>query len=600
MKDFFKTMFACLAALTLAAGGMLFVGLVFLGALIAAGGAKPIVQKGSILVFDLALNLTEAPTSDSGDEVLAEAFGTGAPARLQVRKVVDALRRAAKDDRIAAVYLHGSLQPQDYGSGYGAVLEVRAALEAFRASGKPVIAYLVAPSHRDYLLASAAGRVAINPLGMLMTPGLSAEVVYYGGAFKRFGIGVQIARAGLYKSAGETWSDDHMSPREREQLTALLDDVWGEFIAQVARSRGLDKTALQNDVDRFGLFSAGQALQCRLVDAVADFPSILGELRAITGDAAGATTFKQVSLRDYIGDAEPPKGTTPRGARIAVVYVEGLIVDGEGTPRMAGGDRLARELRAIGRDDGVKALVLRVNSPGGSAIASEVIRREVAALHGKMPVVVSMGSVAASGGYWVSTACDKIYAQPATIAGSIGVIALLPDFEELAGRFSLAVERVQTGRNAGIFSVMKARSPEAMAILQAHVDDIYGRFLDRVAECRKMDRAVVETVAGGRVWSGADALALGLVDAIGGLEDAIADAAARAGLQDYAVSDHPAPRGFMEDLLGRLSGRGAPLAGSATGIREVDSRLAQAREWIGAFNDPAAAYARLPYALEID
>lgn len=598
MKDFLKTMLACLAALVLASGAFMLFTLLLFGAMIAAGGAQPVVPKDAVLVFDLSANVVDAPQVDDGEAALAAAFGQGGPPRLQLRRVISAIEAAASDDRIRALYLHGSFEPQDYGSGYGALLEVRAAVEKFAVSGKPVIAYLVGPTTRDYLLASAASRIVFNPLGMMMTPGMSAEVLYLGGTFKRYGVGVQIARAGDYKSAGESFVEEHMSPQEREQVTALLGDVWGEFISHVSRSRELADGALQAAIDRNALFSAQQALEAGLVDAVVDLPGVVEELKVITGEDPEAKSFRQISLPDYIASREAPAGAPVRGDQVAVVYAEGVIVDGEGGADLVGGDSLARELRKLRHNDAVKAVVLRVNSPGGSAIASEVIRRELELLHAEKPVVVSMGTVAASGGYWISTACDRVFAQPNTITGSIGVIAMLPHVEELARRFALNVETIKTGKNADIFSLVHPRDPEAMAILQGLVNDIYVKFIDRVAESRRLDRAAVEKVAGGRVWSGADAIEAGLVDEIGGLEAAIADAAARAGVEKFTTVDYPAPRGFLEVLLENLAGEEKPIA--RLGFDGDAGRLlGQVRQALEFFDDPRGIYARMPYQLEI-
>jgi protease-4 len=285
-------------------------------------------------------------------------------------------------------------------------------------------------------------------------------------------------------------------------------------------------------------------------------------------------------------------------ARVAVVYAEGEIVDGEGRSDNVGGDRFARELRKLQRDDRIKAVVLRVNSPGGSAIASETIRRELVALHEKKPLVVSMGTVAASGGYWISTDCDRVFAQPNTITGSIGVVAILPNMAGLAGKIDLNVEVLETGRNAGIFSIARPRSDEAMLILQRLVDDTYVKFIDRVSIGREMERETVEKVAGGRVWSGADALHHGLVDEIGGLSEAIAHAADLAELDDYVVEDLPAAKTLLERLMTSLDRSADPLAGRgpAADLRRL---IAGGVRRLENLNDPAGVYAIMPVSIEI-
>jgi protease-4 len=307
-------------------------------------------------------------------------------------------------------------------------------------------------------------------------------------------------------------------------------------------------------------------------------------------------------VASYIVARAPAAGAKPAGPRLAVVYAEGEIIDGEGVPDVVGGDKLARELRKVRRDDDVKAVVLRVNSPGGSAIASEVIRNELVLLHAQKPVVVSFGSIATSGGYWIATACERVFAEPTTITGSIGVVAILPNIQGLAERFNVNIESVKTGRHADVFSLAKPRDEATMQILQTSVDATYAKFIDRVAESRRMTREEIEKIAGGRVWSGADALRLGLVDEIGGLDRAIAHAASLAKLTDYAVVDAPEPEDFLERFFERLSGHTRPLTRSGAGaVGEAQRVLEQTLSEIGtAFHEPTGVYARMPFVLRLN
>jgi protease IV len=602
MKEFFKMLAACLAAFVVVGFGMFFFTLVLAGLLAASAGTPPVVvQRDSMLVFDLSVNIQDSPTAQTGEQIIAEVFGGGGPATLQLRQVVDAIDAAAQDKRIKGVYLHGSLIPTSYGSGYAAIGEVRAALERFRQSGKPVIGYSVAPTARDFLLLSIADRIVLNPMGLTMMPGLSAEFLYLGGTFEKYGIGVQIARAGDYKSAGESFVRSDMSDEEREQVSSLLNGMWTGIVDSVSASRGIDARALQEVIDRNGILSPERALETGLIDQIGDFPGILAELKEITGTPVGDRTFKQVSLKQYIQSLSPDAGRRVRDPQIAVVYAEGQIVNGEGSPGYVGGDRLARELRDLHNEGNVKAVVLRVNSPGGGVMASEMIRREIARLNERMPVVVSMGTLAASGGYWISAGSDRIFAQPNTITGSIGVIAIIPNFQGLAERFALNVESVQTARNAGIFSLMKPRDDEGMAIIQGYVDETYDDFLDLVATGRRIDRSALEPIAGGRVWSGVDALELGLVDEIGGLGDAIAHAAFLAGLEpgDYVVHDHPPARSFLEELVSRLDDRGSPASGRILGSR-VGRYIERVARSVEVLDDPRGLYALMPVAIEFN
>jgi len=599
MKEFFRSFFACVLALFLTAALAGVFVLVFFGMLAAAGTPTASVPSGSVLVFDMSANIADAPSQGSSDELVAELMGGSGPRRLELRKVVDAIDAAATDDRIKAIFLEGSFQPSNYGTGFGALLEVRAALERFRISGKPVIAYLVVPSTREFLVASSASKVVLNPLGMVATPGLSAEVIYWGGMFKKYGIDVDVAKAGKFKSAGESYTEEHMSEAEREQLTEILNDIWGDYIAAVSKARTVTPEALQALIDTEALISADKAKEAGLVDELADFSVVLDELKAITGQTKPSRSFTQVSLPSYITSRAPAPGSNPSGPEIAVVYAEGVIVDGEGSPEQVGGDRLARELRKLRTNDNVKAVVLRVNSPGGSAIASEVIRAELKLLHEKKPLVISMGTVAASGGYWIATVGDRVFAQSNTITGSIGVVAIIPNISGLAGRFALNVDGVKTGAHADIFSLMQPRSPESLAVIQRSVDNIYTRFLDRVVEARGLERSVVEGLAEGRIWSGSDALAHGLVDEIGGLREAIKAAATEAQLDAYRVTDYPASKTFLEVLMERLSQPGGTPLAARGPAGEIRRMVADGLQLSGLLSDPAGVYALMPEMIAI-
>ena len=594
MKEFFRSFFACLLALFFAAAMCGVFMLVVFAVIAAAGAPGATVPQKAVLVFDMSANIADSPAQGSSDQLIAEITGSGGPQRLELRKVLDAIEAAATDDRIKAIYLEGSFMPMNYGSGYGALLEVRTALEHFRASGKPVIAYLVAPSTREFLVASTASKIVLNPLGMVATPGLSAEVLYWGGFFKRYGVDVQVAKAGRYKSAGESFTQDHMSAPEREQLTEILSDVWGDYIGAVSKSRKMTPEALQALIDTEALISAERAKETGLVDELADFGTVLAELKAIAGQTKPDRHLPQVTLSSYITSREPQPGAQATGPEVAVIYAEGVIVDGEGSPDQVGSDRLAREIRKLEHNDNVKAVVLRVNSPGGSAIASEAIRAELKRLHERKPLVISMGTVAASGGYWISTVGDRVFAQSNTITGSIGVIALIPNLNAFAGRFSINVEGVKTAEHADILSLMQPRSPETLQVIQRSVDSIYTKFIDRVVEARHMERATVENLAEGRVWSGADALTHGLVDELGGLREAIRAAAAEAQLDSYRVTDHPPAKSFIQALIERMSEGGVTPVAARGPAGELRRMVAEGIEFSSLLSDPTGIYAVMP------
>ena len=428
MKNFITSMLGALVALFVFSLGGLALLFLLVGAIatMTAKKAAPTVtlQPGSYLVFDLSTNITDSPPPyDFG------AFGGTPNNQLQLRQVVRALHAAATDSRIAGILIKGTLIPRGYGSGYAAMHEVRAALSAFRRSGKPVKAYIDFATTRDYYLASVANEIAIDPYGVDLHAGTRHGTGFFRRGGREVRRGVQVTRVGRYKSYVEQYTREDMSPENRTQTQLLLDDIWTDLKAEIGRARGLTPADIQGTVDTEGMIRAEAAKHARLVDRLAYRDEVVDEIRAGPGPASRGT-FKQVPLRAYVRMAPLgiPAGTGPE---VAVVYAEGDIVDGEGEYGQVGGDGFASELRHLRHDDDVKAVVLRVNSPGGSVGASEEIQREIRLIRKTKPVVVSMGSYAASGGYWISAIGDRIFAEPTTITGSVGVFGLQFDVQKL-------------------------------------------------------------------------------------------------------------------------------------------------------------------------
>ena len=608
MKNFFTSMLGALVALLIFAGGAFVLVIGFVGAIAAMGGgekAAPELERGAYVVFDLSTNITDAPPPiDFG------SLGVAQDDHLQLRTVTRALRAAAKDERIAGVFVTGGLRPASYGSGYAALSEVRAGIAAVKAAGKPVMAYLTTATTKDYYLASAASEVAIDPYGVIMMSGLASEPMFYAGAFEKYGVGVQVTRVGKYKSAVEPFTRTSMSPENRDQIQKLLNDIWDGLLADIAPSRGTTAAQLQAIVDREGFIRPEQAKDGQLVDRIAYRDEVYDELKAKTGRAGSKQPFKQIGLADYarlskdIADV-PAKAleAAVSGAgkgRVAVVYAEGEIVDGEGDADEVGGTRFSRELRKLRLDDGVKAVVLRVNSPGGSASASETIQREIRLIKKVKPVVVSMGSYAASGGYWIAAYGDRIFAEPTTITGSIGVFGVQFNVKKLSGDFGLTFDTVKTGKFADVISIKRPKSEEELAVFQRMVDWIYGEFIGKVAEARKIKREVVEEIAQGRVWSGVEAKNLELVDELGGLDAAIAYAVAQARLgPNYRIVEYPHPKELFEvvhELIEKIAPHNVRTPGLAVKLAE---RIEREVSVLRTFNDPQGVYARLPLNLSL-
>ena len=608
MKSFFASFLGTLVAfivLVLGGGAVLF-GLIFMAAAFSEPRAAA-VPSGSYLVFDMRMNITEAPAQFDDSVFTAALSGADLPGQFQHRLVVRALHEAAADDRIKGVVIKGSFTPNGFGTSFASLQEIRRALEAVKAAGKPIKAYLEYPDLRDYYIASVADDIAMDPNGAILMPGLASQPTFYTGAFEKFGVGVQTARAGKFKSAVEPFTRKQLSPENREQLQSILDDLWTEMRDEVAQSRAIEPMALQRLIDEGDAFLAEDVVLHGMVDRLIYLDVFLDELNDATGRTNSDQPFKQVGLRAYVSqisqiaagvEAEPARAGDESG-RVAVVFAEGVIVDGEGRFDQVGGARYARAIRQLRQDDSVKAMVLRVNSPGGSATASDQILRELTLAAAEMPVVVSMGGYAASGGYWISAMADRVFAEPTTITGSIGVYGMLLNIEELGNDLGLTWDTVKTGTFADAMSVARPKTEQEMALFQRAISSTYEDFIELVVTGRKLEETKVREIAEGRVWSGHAAKELGLVDDIGGLADAIAAAAELADLDSgVKIKEFPRKRELADaisEAMSRLQTRvtvGGIIEEIAQPMEELSSRIQQ-------FSDPRGIYARMPLELEL-
>jgi len=630
MKSFFRSMLAAFVALILFFGGgfailMLTVATFgFIGK--SAGPRVPLVPRGAYLVVNLDTHFRDAPAGPP-EFTIALLGGGNLPRTMPLRRALEAIRTAASDERIKGVVILGG----NSGTGLAEQRELRGALADFKDSGKPIRAYLSLATTSQYYLASVADDIALDPFGFVAMPGLASQGVFFKNAFEKLGVGVQVTRVGKYKSAVEPFTSDGLSEENREQVQVLLDDVWGSLLADMAAGRGLAVNEIQAAVDAEGVLLAEAALENGLVDELAYRDEFLAKMRAETGngsDGAGNRSFRQISLQKYSralrageragasgkkGAAEKKKNAKgeiaearkPRG-RVAVLYAEGNIVDGRGGPGQIGGERFAQELRTLREDGRVSAIVLRVNSPGGSATASEAIQRELSLASQTKPVVVSMGSVAASGGYWISTPAQRIFAEPVTITGSIGVFGVFFNIESLSEKLGFNFETVKTGRFADVGAIYRPLTAAELAVAQRSVDWIYDKFIERVAEGRALAPDYVHEIAQGRVWSGMEAQRLGLVDELGGLGEAISYAAEAAGLEKghYRVSEYPRPMQFnealtefFEEFMQEGFGEARALKTNAV-LGRFWQRAASELRTLESYNDPQHVYARLPLTLD--
>jgi protease-4 len=595
MKDFFRSLLASLVALGVFTG----ICLVVLVAMLAAmGSSRPVVAPRSVLVLNLSGNFPDSVQDQGASAMFQKAMQGKEDEGIPLYSLLQGLERASHDRSISALYLTGNVNPAGYGSGPAALKEIREAIQRFRqVSGKPVIAYNHVWTKREYYLCAGASRIYGNPAGEVDLTGLSAEPMFFGGAFKKYGVEVQVTRVGKYKSAVEPFILEKMSDANREQMQSLLGDLWSEWKQAVASDRKLAPEAIQALADRQGMVTNPDAVQAHLLDQLASPDQVLGELKGLAGRRAEDPDLPQIDMANYLKLPMESKGKN----RIAVVYAEGEIVDGQGQDGMVGGDSLSRELRKLRLDSHVKAIVLRVNSPGGSALASDLIQREVILARKAKPVVVSMGYLAASGGYWISTYGDRIFAEPNTITGSIGVFGLLPNVQKLANEHGITWDSVQTAGMANPLTITRPKNPAELARVQALVDGIYGQFLDKVSDSRKIQREQVNEIAQGRVWSGRQALKLGLVDELGGLQDAIRYAAKTAKIEhDFHVDWPGEAKSPVEKLMKLLGGDKTPYSHTRMGPADaVRSELQKALATVEALNDPQGVYARMPFELDL-
>ncbi|WP_035984268.1 signal peptide peptidase SppA [Leptolyngbya sp. KIOST-1] len=570
------------------------------------------LDKDTVLVYDLS---TVIPDSIATVDPSALVFGGSDPGRLTLREAVLALESAATDDRIVALYLKGG---SAIGVGLASQAELHPAIEAFQAAGKPILAYDIAWDEQEYALAALADTVYLNPFGDIEMNGLYAETMYQAEALEKLGVGVQVTRVGRYKSAVEPLIRSTMSAEEREQTQRLLWDVWQHLLDTAAAPRDLTPQQFQAVANRQGFLFGEEAKTQNFVDAIAYEDEVITALRGLTGegpltdsgDLSGSASeddldFRQVDLVDYAKTAADPLTSRRSSNQVALVYAEGAIIDGGDDSDLSqsgviAANALARQLRQLRQDNEVKAVVLRVNSPGGSATASEVILREVRLLReADKPVVVSMGNVAASGGYWIASQADAIVAQPTTITGSIGVFGIFLNLEDLGGKVGVNWDGVKTAELADIFTSTRPKTEAELAILQRTVDAIYDSFLDRVVEGRNLDRAAVAELAQGRVWSGKAALDLGLVDELGGINTAIVTAADLASLEeDWRLKEYPEPDEWQRFLRVFLNTETTPAIAHDPLTTQVLSFVDDA-QLLRTLNDPRGIYAIMPFRLTI-
>ncbi len=563
-----------------------FFGLVLVAAIAGSGTDEVRVKKNSILELDLA-----GVSMDYGGKSIYKEFDYAEVNHNGVFDIVRAIEAAADDERIMGISILNNFSEL----GFAQTRAVRGALEKFRKSGKFVYSYASVYTQKDYYLNSVADSVYINPVGNFDFKGLSSEVMFFKDLQDKSGINIEVVRHGKYKSAVEPFLQNSMSEANREQLTELLRSIWDAMAADIAKSRKIPVGMLDSIANGQLARTPEMAKSTKLIDVIGYEDQYNDMIRKRLG-VEPDTKFNRVKILDY---AEKTGNTSGEYAKekIAVVYAQGEILSGEGSEAYIGEGSMRRALREARRDKNVKAVVLRVDSPGGSALTSELIWREIELTKKKKPVVVSMGNLAASGGYYIACGGNRIFAEPNTITGSIGVFGMLPNVTALSKKIGINTEQVSTHRNAAGYSPFSPVDPAFRELAQQEVERIYTTFLDRVASGRKMQIAQVDSIAQGRIWTGRQALEKGLVDEIGGLDKAVAEAAKLAKIKKYRIANYPEYEKSFRDLL---AGLGVPFISAQQVIeKEIGAENYKLMQQIRAAAARTGVQAMMPFEMVI-
>lgn len=550
MKDFFKNVAATIVGLFAFGLIMTILGFICIIGMIASSNSKPTLKDNAVMVLKLQGQIEDRSEDNWLGELTGEQFNN-----LGMNKILSSIRKAKDEEKVKGIYLETGILESDYAT----LQEIRNALADFKKSGKWIIAYGDALSQGGYYLASVANKVYVNPEGNVDWHGIASQPQYIKDVAAKFGVHFTVVKVGKYKSYTETYTEDKMSDANREQVSRYIGGLWQQMLADVSKSRNISKDSLNRYADGLMVFDDAQLLKSRkMVDGFCYYD----EIRDVVKRQLGLKTDEAINQVDYNDVDMAIDDSNLMGEEIAVYYCQGTIVRME-TPSIYGSEqqivstKVIKDLQELADNSQVKAVVLRINSGGGDAYASEQIWRAVKELNKKKPVVVSMGGMAASGAYYMSMGAQYIMAQPTTLTGSIGIFGALPDFSDLmTKKLGFKYDEVKTNRNSAYASAGMSRpwSAEEITTMQNYVNRGYNLFRKRVAEGRKMSTEQVEKIAQGRVWLGTDAKNIKLIDGFGGLSDAIDKAAELAHLSSYQAVEYPALAGWMEQLLDMAGG----------------------------------------------
>lgn len=535
MKDFFKNVFANIIAILIILMVIFgfFMLLIFASAM--SEDQKPYIENNSVLVLNF-----KNPILDSYTEAETSIFDFGSKKNTLLIDILDAINKAKTDDNIKGI----SIETDEIQAGITQIDDIRAALEDFKKSGKFVYAYGNNMSQKSYYLASVADKLFLNPVGMVELKGMSTEVTFFKDFAEKYGIGVDIIRHGKFKAAVEPFMRNEISPENKEQLSTLLNDIWGNISTKIKASRKIDDASYKTAVDSLYGFIPEMALKNKLADKLvqkSEYENIIKSNLKIKA----SKDLKEVSIGKYVNTLE---NNSDSDNEVAVLYASGEIFNGDDYSDIHS-EKYVKYIKDLADDDNVKAVVLRVNSPGGSGNASDEILFELQQLKKKKPLIVSFGDYAASGGYYISMAADKIYSEPNTLTGSIGVFGMITNFKDLANRNGIRSDIVATNVNSQIYSPLSGAAPGTIPILTKSIESTYKRFVYFVTQNRKKTFEQIDAIGGGRVWSGTRAKEIGLVDELGTIQQAITFAASKAKLKDYNIQSYPAKVSKFEEFF---------------------------------------------------
>ena len=590
MKDFLKMSLATVVGLIVFSAVTTVFSFVVLIGIATLGNSQPQIPDEGILKIDMStFTLSEQSTEANPLDMLTS--GNQLPANIGIWDAITAINTASADPAVKFIYL----LPDAATGGTAQLEEFRSALQNFRSNGKAIISYIENPTNAGYYLASVADKIYMSPYDGFMNTfcGVSSQMIFLKDILEKIGVNVQLIRHGKYKSAGEMFVRSSSSKENLEQNEAMVNSIWNSWGTTIAQARNMTFTNLNDILNDLKLNNAADFVKQGLVDETLSREELSSKLASLylTDDP---DDIESISFKDYVTARKNAIKLTDK--KVAVIYADGNIVDGKEKQEVAG-DRFASIIAKVRKDPSIGAVVLRVNSPGGSVLASEKIKAELDLLREKVPVIASYGAYAASGGYWISANSDYIFANASTLTGSIGVFSMIPDFSNtIKDNLHITITNVNSNKHSDMYSMMRPLNNTEIAYMQASVEQIYNKFTSLVAQGRDMTVDAVDNIAQGRVWTGAEALEIGLVDQIGTIEDAIAYAAKSiegvTGLQDVKIEAYPKPLTTVEALLESLNGSTEVFAN--TPLEGIETAFHNWKQ-----SESGKAYARIPYEITI-